>query len=173
MTLQEFALLVGVEPKWVLNAMAALPATARHRYTVPMANRMGIVRAITDGTGISIALAYRLAGAALRALERGDECARLPLAPDRLATLDVDVYRIVAAVNTRRSFLATSYQPTHRGRPRTTRLDPIDAAVAHGIDLTLLDDALRRTPASRLRALDRMGAFRARVRRVADQPAAG
>jgi hypothetical protein len=79
----------------------------------------------------------------------------------------VDVFRILAAVNTGLSRLRTTYAPRRRGRPTTSRLDPRRRAEAYGLDLTLLESNLRRTPAERLRQLDAMADF---VRDVRPRP---
>ncbi len=172
MTLQPFAILVGAEPKWVLNTMAALPPSVRRRYTLPMARRLAVTRAIAHGSGIPIPRAYRLAGDAIRDHERGELVTTLPLAPDRLATMRIEVGRILAAVSVRLSFLKTTFEPARRGRKPARTRDALGAAAAYGVDLSLLRENLARTPAERLRRLDAMGAFRSRVRRVAEPSAA-
>lgn len=171
MTLQQLAILVGAEPKWVLNTMAALQPSMRKRYTLPMARRLAVMRAISHGSGIPISRAYRLAADAIRAHERGDLVTTLWLAPDRLATMQIEVGRILAAVSVRLSFLKTTFEPARRGRKPARTRDAVGAAGAYGLDLSLLRENLARTPAERLRRLDAMGAFRSAARRVAE-PAA-
>jgi hypothetical protein len=167
MTLQQFAILVGAEPKWVLNTLAALPSGVGKRYTSRMADRLAVMRAIVRASGISIPRAYRLAGDALRAYRHGDHVATLSPAPGELAAVRVEVGRILAAVSARLSFLITTFEPARRGRKPAPPRDAIAAAAAYGLDFSLLRENLVRTPAERLRRLDGMAKFRSRVRRVA------
>lgn len=81
-------------------------------------------------------------------------------------TVTVDVYRILATLSAGLSRLRTMQAPRRPGRPARARRDPIRAAEAHGLDLSLVAANLRRTPAERLRQLDGMADFRRRVRRV-------
>ena len=162
MTLGEFANLLGVEPKWVQNAGAVLGP--RFRYTLAVARRLALARALNEALGMPLPRAYAQAADVFR---RWDGTARpVRLGDDEPAAVDVtvDVYRIQAEVNVGVSRLRTLYSPRRRGRPAGRR-DPVEAATAYGIDTTLLAANLRREPAERLRQLDAMVSFRRRVRR--------
>lgn len=168
MTLQQLAILVDAEPKWVLNTMAALPPSVRQRYTLAMARRLALLRIVVEGSGMAIPRAYQLAGQALRAFEHGELVTTLSLAPHRLATMQLSVERILAAVSVRQSYLKTTFEPARRGRKPARTHDALKAATTYGLDLSLLRETMERTPAERLRRLDGMAAFRSRVRRVAE-----
>ncbi len=167
MTLGEFASLLNVGPKWVLNASAALGGSLP--YTLTAGKQLAVARALHLALGVPIPRAYQLAAHALARYK----VARLPVpVPSEEKTgglgdavyTTVDVYRILAAVYTGLSRLRTTYAPRRRGRPGARR-DPVRAAAEHGLDLTLLSANLGRTPAERLRQLDAMADFRRRVRR--------
>lgn len=166
MMLGEFACLLDADPKWVQNAAAAL---GKHlRYTLAGAQRLAVARALTESTGMSLPRAYAAAGTALRLFDGSRRPVALPTEAEQSGgapvTITVDVYRILAAVNAGLSRLRTMYAPRLRGRLPASR-DPIRAAEEYGIDVTLLAENLRRTPAERLRQLDAMAGFRRRVRR--------
>jgi hypothetical protein len=163
-TLAEFAYLLDVSPKWVQNAAAALGGSLR--YTLPSAQRMAVARALAETTGMPLPRAWGLAGRVLREFDGSSEPVQVS---DELSPVDVtvDVFRILAAVNVGLSRLRTTYEPRRRGRPARARRNPIRAAEAYGLDLSLLAANLRRTPAERLRQLDAMADFRRRSRRVA------
>ncbi len=62
MTLGEFARLLDVEPKWVLNRMAELGLPAR--YTIALARRLTVCRAIHEATGMPLERAIVVASLA-------------------------------------------------------------------------------------------------------------
>ena len=161
MTLGEFAYVLDVDPKWVQNAGAALRSPLR--YTLATAQCLAVARALTDALGTPLPRAYAEAAGMLRRYDGS----RRPVAVstgDGAVAATVDVYRILAAVNTGLSRLRTTYAPRRRGRPSRARRDPVRRAADYGLDLTLLAANLRRTPAERLRQLDAMAEFRRRVR---------
>jgi hypothetical protein len=164
MTLGEFAYLLEVDPKWVQNASAVLGGSLR--YTLPVAQRLAVARALTASTGVPLPRAFAAAGDVLRRYGGSRQPVQLGQAGETVA-VKVDVYRILAAVNVGLSRLHTIYAPRLRGRPTATSRDPIRRAAEYGLDLTLLAANLRRTPAERLRQLDAMADFKRRVRRRA------
>ena len=164
MTLSQLALLVGADPKWVLNAAAVVPMPKR--YTVPLARRLALARAIQTELGVPLPRAYAVAGQALRRYTGGAARVTLPARGDGAVEVKVDVHRVLAAMTVRMSQLETLYAPRRRGpRPAAPR-DHVQAAADHGIDVSLLQANLRRTPAERLRQLDAMAAFAGSVRRA-------
>jgi hypothetical protein len=74
-------------------------------------------------------------------------------------SLCVDLERFLSTFMTRLSLSRTLYAPRRRGRPSRKRLGGVQAARAHGVDVSLLERSLRRTPAERLRRLDEDVAF--------------
>lgn len=168
MTLSELALVVGVPPKTILNAAAALQMPTR--YTLPLARRLAVALALQQGAGIPLPRAWALAREALRRFRTEGGAATIAGDSAGVVAVQVDVYRILAAVNVRLSQLRTMYAPRRRGR-RAEPLDPLVRATAHGLDLSLLRANLRRSPTQRLAQLDAMQDFRRRVRRGPAVPA--
>jgi hypothetical protein len=164
MTLSEFALLVGADPKWVLNASAALGE--KFTYSAATARRLAVARALGDALHISLLHGDGLAVRALRGFHGKPTPVTIAPAHGADVVVTVDIYRLVAAFNTRLARLRTMYAPAQRGRRPSPRRDALHAATRRGLDLSLLAANLRRTPAERLRQLDAMVDFRMRVRRV-------
>ena len=95
MVLAEFARLLDASPKWVLHTMQSL--TLRSRYRVTFAKRMVVARAIHDGFGTPLPVAFTLAQRALR--EWNGSAIPLSLRPrvtDDVA-LTIDMYRMMAS----------------------------------------------------------------------------
>ena len=162
MTLGELSCVLNVQPKWILNVSAALDGSLQ--YTLPEARRLAVARALQESLGMPIARAYGLAADVLRRYDRDRSSVPLFGESGPIVVM-VDVYRILAVVNTGLSRLRCSYAPRSQGRPASTNEDPMRAAADHGLDLTLLASNLRRGPTERLRQLDGMVDFRKRVTR--------
>lgn len=162
MTLAELALLAGASPKWVLNAAAAVPVP--RRYSVDVARRLAVTRAIQSATGATLPRAWVSAADALNRY-RGDD-APVTLAPHATdaVVVTVDIGRLLNEVRVRHSQLNSMYAPRQRGR-RPRRRDPIEAAAEYGLDVSLLRANLGRSVTQRVRQLDAMVAFRRNVRR--------
>lgn len=171
MTLTAFARLLDTPPKWVLNTMSAL--CLKPRYTLGLAQRLAITRAVHEGAGMSLLAAYAIARQALNTWKHATECVTLPVSATGDVSLTLDVYRLLSTVNVRLADLRESFAPMVRGRPRTKRVNALDAATAWGLDVSLLRDSLRRTPRERLRQLDAMREFARNVRRTAPAERAG
>lgn len=163
MTLAELAYLVGVEPKWVLNTMAALDRAPR--YSLAVARRLAVARAIVEETGTSVMRALDLADQALRAGSDGTSPVVVPVEPREVAVW-IDIGRVLSAFHVRLSLLRTTLAPRQRGRPPKRR-NPLQIASEWGIDLTLLADNARKSKEQRLRQLDAMVTFAREARRVA------
>ena len=164
MLLAEFARLVGVSPKWVLNTLPSLPS--RSRYTDVVAQRLVVARAIHAAFGTALPDAFALAQRALHAWDGSVTPVTLRgNAADDVA-LTIDVYRLMAAYHMRRAELRESYAPMVRGRPRTRSIDAVAVAADWGLDLSLIRDNLRKSPAERLQQLDAMRAFASGVHRL-------
>ncbi len=161
MPLAAFARLLGVSPKWVLNTLRALSLTPP--YTLALAHRLAVTRAVHEGTGMPLLAAYPLAGRALDGWNGESACLLLPLTDD--ISLTIDVYRLRVSLSVRLAEVRESYAPMVRGRPQVQRMNALDAATAWGLDLTLLRDNVARTPYERLQQLDAMLAFARNVQR--------
>lgn len=164
MTLAAFARLVDTTPKWVLNTLRALGRSQRYR--VDLARQLAVTREIAESFGLPLSTAYSLAKQALRQPVVAESLIALQAQPDSNVELRIDLYRMLSAFSVRLAALRGSGEPRLRGRPRTKAIDPIEAAEAWGLDLSLIRENLRKTPAERLRRLDAMLAFATRVRRV-------
>ncbi len=164
MRLAELAFLLDVEPKWVLNTLAALGRTPR--YTLALARRLAVTRAIIAATGATVARAFDLAEQALR--DRSDAKAPVVVPGEEAeAGVWINLPRILSSLNIRLSLLRTMFAPRQRGRPAARRRDPLRAAREWGIDLTLLADNARKSQEQRLRQLDAMVRFARGAQRVA------
>lgn len=163
MRLAEFALLVDANPKWVLNTRALLGRGVR--YSVEVAERLALVRLLNREFGIQLPTAWQLAGKALTQTAAGEVFEER--SEGGLVTLRIDVRGLGAVVATRRSQLATMHQPRRAGRKSKSARDPVENARQYGLDLSLLQANLNRTPMQRIRQLDGMAAFTKRVRRKA------
>ena len=166
MTLAEFAIIVGADTKWLLNAAAQLGLSGN--YTLAKAERLATTKALTEGPGAALPYAYSLAGEALRRHVRQGGPVLVGHDAGGTVAASVDVARVLAAVHTRRSRVATMYAPRQRGR-QAARQDSVKAAASHGLDISLLRANLRLTPEQRVRQLDGMVSFAAGVRRTSPQ----
>jgi hypothetical protein len=166
MTLAELAIAAGTTPKWILNAGAtvALPRT----YSIALARRLAVVRAIQAGTGTPTPRAYTMAGEALERYSADTGLGRMGVAVTlrggdaESVAVTVDVHRILSEVNTRESFLRTMYAPKRRG-PRLRRPGghraAIRAATDWGWDVTLFESTLARSVTERIRQMDSIVQF--------------
>lgn len=166
LTLAEVAYLADAPPKWVLNTSAAL--RLHGPYTLALARRLYVVRLLQRATGCSLERAKALAGRLLQGGDASNHPAVASVALDDQGTLcmQLDVARLHSTFAARRSALHTTVAPRVRGRPTTREHEPLEAARAWGLDLSLLASNLRRTAAERLRQLDAMADFRRRVTRA-------
>ncbi|MEK7403068.1 MAG: hypothetical protein AABZ80_12005 [Gemmatimonadota bacterium] len=165
MTLAELALLAGASPKWVLNAAAVVPVP--RRYSLDVARRLAVTRAIQSAAGATLPKAWASAGDALSRYHGEDAPVTLAPHDSDAVVLTVDVGRLLSEVNVRHSQLNSMYAPRQRGRRRRPQ-DPVRDAVAYGLDVSLMQSNLERTVAQRVRQLDAMIAFRRNVRRGAE-----
>lgn len=162
MTLAEFAVLVDASPKWVLNTRAVLGPVIR--YTMPVAERLALMRQLNRELAIPQPHAWWLAGSALA--KPPDDSGRVELsAGDGTLNLTIDVRRLQSAIVTRRSVVASMPARRRAGRKPKRQANAVTAATHYGFDVTLIHANLARTPLQRLRQLDGMVAFRAQVRR--------
>jgi hypothetical protein len=151
MTLGEFSTAVGAPKRWVQNAFQALGLRAE--YTEPLARRLAFARAVKEACGMPLRRAFPLAEEAL---------ARWPAQktwdlrePDGAVRVVIDLERFLSDYAVRLSLSRTFYAEKRRGRPPKRRLRGIALAKWYGVDLSLLQESLKRTPEERLRTLDR------------------
>lgn len=161
LTRSQFAAVVRADEKWVENTARVLGRQLA--YTPQEARYFGIIRLLANQFGIPVARSAQLAVDAMR---QPPDIRALILdgSVDGSAALVLDLSRyhsgLVAA-------LATALHrggPRRAGRPVSVReqggkYDPIGAAERHGVDISLLRQSLRQSPAERLARLDTNAAF--------------
>ena len=159
MTLEQCAIATGTDTKWVKNAFAAVGAAPV--YTEDEAQRLGLARVISATTGLPLQRAY---AAAREALMEPDQVAFLVSeAQDGSVRITVDVPRYLSTFRMRLA-LARKAGNRVRGRPAKRLTDPIEYAREYGIDISLLESNLQRTPEERLRIASANSEFIRRFR---------
>lgn len=173
MTRAQFAAAIGAPEKWVHNAAAALGGPVR--YTPANARRLAVARAIQTAVPVALRVADRWGVAALAGARRGALVEVVPVAGAVGVTIDLSH---ILSVFTARLGQALHDEPRTRGRRphrpaggRVTGRDARARAKANGLDVSLIDANLRRSPAERLRLLDANAAFLAAVRNPHREPA--
>jgi hypothetical protein len=159
MNQRQFAAAVGADTKWVKNAAATLRVTLE--YTEVEACSLGLARAIHLGSGITLRRAYQLAQHALTMT--GDGPYIISEASDGSVQALVDLARYLSTFRTRFA-AAQRHQELRRGRPAKAATDPIQVARDYGIDISLLQSHLQRTPEERLRIASANADFLSRFR---------
>ena len=150
MTLGRFATAVGASPRWVLNALARL-RLPRRGYDETLARRLALCRFISEAVQTPLPHALRLADRALR--EAAPSSTWRAEGPGGVS-LVVDLPRFFTTYGANLALALNNYGEKPRGRRPSRRGSAIERARAYGVDMTLIDSALRRTPAERLRLLD-------------------
>ncbi len=147
MTVAQFALAAGADPVWIANTRRLLKL-GRARSLV-MARRLALVRVLHAELGLGLVEAN---AAAERALHGGETV--ICTSRDGSISLSLDLNRFESTFLASLSAARTLGAPRQRGRPPKKRADPLEAAIAFGIDLSLLRWNLAQRPADRLHSLD-------------------
>lgn len=151
MTLGQFSTAVGASRKWVQNAFTVLALSPG--YTEARARKLALARMLTDSLGISLKRAWTLAGNVLT--HPRDPAAWRCVSPSGSHELLLDAARFESWFTGALSRARVWYVEKQRGRPSTRRRRRgVALARQRGIDIGLLEAALRRSPAERLRRLD-------------------
>jgi hypothetical protein len=155
MTLGQFAVAVGAPKRWVQNAFQALGRPAA--YTEPLARRLAFAKAVKEACGMPLRRAFPLAERAL---------ARWPAhhtwevrEPDGAVRVVLDLERFLSDYAVRLSLSRTCYEEKRRGRPRKRKRRGLALAKWWGVDISLLQESLKRTPEERLRTLEAAAEF--------------
>lgn len=160
MTRTQFAKTVNADEKWVENSAALL--NRRMAYTPEEACWFGLVRLLTRDFEIPVARAATLADRALRESPTA-RAVHLAGSEDETAIVVLDLARYYSSFTVRLSAALHHAGPARLGRPESSALnrerDAIARAEAYGVDLTLLREGLRLSPAERLARLDANVAF--------------
>jgi len=166
LTRAQFAAVVRADEKWVENTSRALGR--RLAYTTDEARWMGVVRLLARDFGIRVNRAADLAEEALRH-PRESRVVSLTAVDDGAATLVIDLARYHSTFAAALSAAINHGGARRRGRPPSTRRrrrDPVSAAESFGVDLSLLREAIERSPAERLARLDANASFLSALRPV-------
>ena len=165
LTRAQFAAVVRADEKWVENTSRALGR--RLQYTPGDARWMGVVRLLARDFGIPVNRAADLAEEALRH-PRESRVVSLTAVDDGAATLVIDLARYHSTFAAALSAAISHGGARQRGRPSTRRRrrDPVGAAESFGVDLSLLREAIERSPAERLARLDANASFLSALRPV-------
>ncbi len=154
MTLAQFAVAIGAQPKWVQNAFAVLDL--QPTYSEERARRLALARMLKESHGIPLKRSWAVAG---NTLAHPDDAAAWRYAsPSGSAELVIDRERFLSWFTAALSRARVWYAERRRGRPRRRRRG-VAGARDYGVDIGLLEASLRRTPAERLRRLDEDVAF--------------
>jgi hypothetical protein len=166
MTLGQFAVAVGMSPRWALNALTRLGV--KRRYHEPLARRLSLARVFVDGAGMPLVDAFDLAAGILKTTDPFATWRRE--STDGALTLTVDLPRFFTSYGARLALARNQYGEKVRGRKPKRRGSAVERARAWGWDTTLLDSALRRTPSQRLELLNDNMRFVKAVRERAREP---
>jgi len=182
MTRSQFARSVFAGEKWVENSARLL--NRRLRYTAAEARWLGLVRVLNQEVGLTLGRAAGLADEALR--HRANQTdVLLGGQGDASAAVTIDLARYhsayIAAMSAalilggarRRGRRAGHSGPPRRTRKQVGRVRPspkraVDAltrAASYGVDVSLLREGLRTSPAERLKQLDENAGFIREMRR--------
>ena len=158
MTAHQFAIAARADVKWILNSSALLDRRVRH---TPAESRWwGLVRLLTESLALPLQTA---AEAATMCLGTRSEAVRIAVMadPSQSASLLIDLPRYESIFLGNLSRALVQETPRRRGRPSRVRsgAGAIDSARRYGVDLGLVQAALRRTPAERLAMLEANAGF--------------
>ncbi|HEX8692758.1 MAG TPA: hypothetical protein VF746_10080 [Longimicrobium sp.] len=146
MTLAQFALAAQADPKWVQNAVQTLGLYLT--YSEEEARRLGLARVLGATLGMPLRQAWEVAA---EALEHPHERALVVAeSPDGSVQAVVDVLRYLSSFTVALS-RAQTYVPRAPGRPVVRERSAVEAGREYGIDISLIESNLQRTPAERLR----------------------
>lgn len=150
MNLGQFAVAVGATPRWVLNALTRL--RRRRRYDEALARRLSLARMLAETLGMRLPRAFEVAGRAL-AEAKPEELWRME-SDNGAVILVIDLPRFFTSYLPCLALARSSYEERPRGRREMKRRSALSRAAAYGMDTTLLDGQLSRTPAQRVSELD-------------------
>jgi hypothetical protein len=148
MTLGQFATAAGASKRWVQNAFQALGLPPV--YSEDLARRLAFARVLKEACGTPLRRGFPLAPQALARwpAERSWDLREA----DGSVRVTIDLERFLSDYAVRLSLSRTWYAEKRRGRPWKRR--GVALAKWWGVDLTLVDESLKRTADERLKRLD-------------------
>jgi hypothetical protein len=161
MTAHQLAVAAAADIKWLINSSAILGRPLR--YTASEAKWWGLVRLLTGTLQVTLVVA---AAAATASLRPGSASTATADPTDSVAlVIDVPRYESIFLANLSRALVHET--PKRRGRPARdgSSRRALDAAVKHGVDLSLVRSSLSRSPAERLAILEANRSFVHDIRR--------
>lgn len=154
LSLRQLAIVAGSSTKWIKNAEMLLgisfPRTPNGTVGV------GLIHELHSELDLPLSAARDIAHTVLATSGRASDVLALSSGSVRLS---IDLNRYRSTFNARLSRALVLGGPKRRGRPTTAASGALAGAAAHGIDLDLLRDSLRLTPAERLARLEANAAF--------------
>ncbi len=155
MTLGEFAVAVGAEKRWVQNARRVLGV--REKYSFDLARRLAFAKLLKDAFRIPLVRGFSLAADAIAVWTESKTWEYE--GPNGVGKVVVDLERFLSDCSVRLSLSRTFYAEKRRGRPPKRRRRGLALAKWYGVDISLLEESLKLTPAQRLQRLDEAVAF--------------
>src|SRR5215212_4399773 len=158
MTRAQFAATVRADEKWVENASQLL--RRRFGYTPQEAHWLALVRVLVEDVGLTLARSARVADEALR--HDPTETNAVIVTHDSHAGVAINLARFHSSYAASLSAAQDIGGPRRRGRPRAQvkrKSVILERAREYGVDIDLLREGLRMTPAERLEQLDQNAIF--------------
>ncbi|PYO78911.1 MAG: hypothetical protein DMD63_05750 [Gemmatimonadetes bacterium] len=158
MTTRQFAVAARADVKWILNSAALLGR--RLRYTDTDARWWGLLRLLTANLALPLEAAADAVTRSLAARKDGGRVtARADASESASLVIDLLRYDSIFLANLSRALVLET--PRRRGRSSHVRGGEaaIEAARGYGVDIGLIQAALKRTPAARLDMLEANAGF--------------
>ena len=164
MTVRQFAVASAADTKWIMNSAALLRRPLR--YDVAGARWWGFVRLLTEAMGLPLKTAAAAATASLR-IARSGMLMTIGADPSHSASIVVDLARYDSVFLGNLSRARVHEAPKRKGRPPRLAVgrQALTSAHQYGVDLSLIQSALARTPAERLAMLEANSLFLRAMRR--------
>lgn len=156
MNLNQLATAVGCDVKWLQNASAILGRPIKR--TSAEARIWALVHTLGSALELPLKKALEIA---LKAVNLEAVGVQVVVNPEnsRIASVVLDMNRFESTFNANLSRALVLETPRRRGRPRSSRSDPIQDAERYGIDISLLKAGLSRSVNERLTRLDANAEF--------------
>ena len=152
MTVHQFAVATGGDVKWILNSAALLRRRIRH--TRADARWWGLLRVLAESLGLPLRAAAEATTSSLRdGPSDGENTPITDVSGSASLRVDLNRYQSLFLANLSRALVRET--PKQRGRPPgAAKGGAIASAARYGVDISLVQAALARTPAERLEMLD-------------------
>ena len=154
-TLEQTAIVVGSDRKWILNTQASLGLDRTH--SLRKAKLLSLVWMLDRDWSLPLKLAHRFALDVAENQWDREEWS-VP-GRDGFSRILIDRDRFLSSFGIRLALAMKRGTQPKGGRPRLTKQDPVSAASQHGIDISLLEFSLQKTASERLLQLDHDIAF--------------